>query len=121
MIKTKYIRHVDLLKMESTKMSKDADASMNEELKKWLKETKEEIKTSGKKEDFFRKKPSGMCQICGEKTAKAVCLKCGRSVCKSCYFKIIGVCKKCVPKDIAGKWDGSHPNWEKKLGVEWVD
>jgi len=102
-------------------MFKDYEASMNEELKKWLEETKEEIKTSRKKEDLSKKKPFGMCQICGKKKAEAVCLKCGRSICKSCYFKIISVCKKCVPKDIVGKWDGSNSNWEKKLGVKWVD
>jgi len=102
-------------------MSKDADESMNKELKQWLEESKDKIKTSEKKEGFFRKKPSGMCQICGIKKSEAVCLKCGKSVCKSCYFKIIGVCKKCVPKEVAGKWDGSRTDWEKKLGVKWVD
>lgn len=102
-------------------MSKNTDESMNEELRQWLSETKEEIKTSEKKDDYSKKKPSGMCQICGEKNSESICLKCGKSVCKSCYFKIIGVCKKCVPKDIAGRWDGSHPDWEKKLGVQWVD
>jgi len=39
-------------------------------------------------------------KICGEKTATTVCLKCGKSVCKACHFKIIGVCKKCVPPEI---------------------
>ena len=101
-------------------MAVDNAASMNEELRKWLKESKDAIKISKEKKGKS-KKPSGKCQVCGEKTATAVCLKCDRSVCKSCYFKIIGICKKCVPKDIAGKWDGSHPDWEKQLGVEWVD
>ncbi len=101
-------------------MSADTDISMNEELKKWISETKKDIESSENEEDFSKKKPSGKCEICGEKTAESVCLKCGRSVCKSCYFKIIGICKKCVPRDIAGKWDGSHPDWEKELGVEWV-
>lgn len=101
-------------------MSKNDKVSMNEELLKWIQESKDEIKvTKGKKSKS--KKPSGKCQICGEKTAEFVCLKCARSVCKSCYFKIIGICKKCVPPEIAGKWDGSHPDWEKELGVEWVD
>ena len=94
--------------------------SMNEELRKWLQESKDAIKISKEQKNNL-KKPSGKCQVCGEKTATGVCLKCARSVCKSCYFKIIGICKKCVPKDIASKWDGSHPDWEKQLGVEWVD
>jgi hypothetical protein len=98
-------------------MSTDTTATMNEELKKWIKESKKDIKTAKKKS---KKKPSGMCQICGERNATIVCLKCGRSVCQSCHFKIIGVCKKCVPSEVASKWDGSKPDWEKELGVEWV-
>ncbi len=92
---------------------------MNKELKEWLKESKDKIKKE-KKEDFSNKKPKGMCQICGERKAKAVCIKCGRSVCKSCYFKLISVCKKCVPPEISSKWEGSRPNWEEELGVDWV-
>ena len=49
------------------------------------------------------------------------CIKCNKAVCKSCHFKIIGVCKKCIPPEIAGKWDGSKKDWEEELGVEWVD
>ena len=101
-------------------MSPDESISMNKELRKWIKESKENIKTFDSKKDE-PKVPSGKCQVCGEKKAVAVCLKCGRPVCKSCYFKIIGICKKCVPKEIAGKWDGSVPDWEKELGVEWVE
>lgn len=93
--------------------------SMNEGLREWIKETRGDIQE--KKKDKKTRKPVGKCQICGEKTAVAVCLKCGRNVCKSCYFKIIGVCKKCVPSEIANKWEGSQPDWEKELGVEWVD
>jgi len=95
-------------------------ARMNKELQDWIKESKDKIQ-SGKKEDYSMKKPKGMCHICGENLAEAVCIKCGRSVCKSCYFKLIGVCKKCVPKEISDKWDGSKPDWEEELGVDWVD
>ena len=101
-------------------MTKTTSVSMNEELLKWINQSKDTVKISKSKKSKPKKKPSGKCQICGEKTAEHVCIKCERSVCKSCYFKIIGVCKKCVPKDIASKWDGSHPDWEKELGVEWV-
>jgi hypothetical protein len=92
---------------------------MNEELKQWLKESKGKIKKE-EKVDYSKKKPEGMCEICGERKAKSVCIKCGRSVCKTCYFKLISVCKKCVPNDIAGKWDGSKKDWEEELGVDWV-
>ena len=106
-----------------TARNKD-DVSMNEEFQKWIEETKSANKDAlkhGKKSKTDGKKPKGNCQICGEKTAKFVCLKCGKSVCISCHFKIIGVCKKCIPKDKVEKWEEKHPDWEKELGVDWVD
>jgi hypothetical protein len=101
-------------------MADESKISMNEELRKWMEESKEVIKRSNEKK-CKSKTPKGKCQICGKKTAQAVCLKCDKSVCNSCYFKLIGICKRCVPPEIAGKWDGSKPDWEKQLGVEWVD
>ena len=101
-------------------MSPDKNVSMNKELKKWINESNKNIKNNKTKKDGSNK-PFGTCQICGIKQAEVVCLKCGRPVCKSCYFKIIGICKMCIPKNIAKKWDGSIPDWEKKLGIEWVE
>ena len=97
----------------------NGNPSMNKDLEEWLLKEKEKIKVLKHKEKHD-KKPKGMCQICGEKTAVAICIKCGKSVCKSCHFKLIGVCKKCIPPEIAGKWDGTRADWEKELGVEWV-
>ena len=94
--------------------------SMNKELEDWIRESRDKVETKKKSKKKKSTTPKGNCEICGEKTSKVVCIKCGRSVCKSCYFKIIGVCKKCIPKEVAGKWDGSNPDWEKELGVEWV-
>jgi len=93
---------------------------MNEELQQWIKDTKAKVKKDKNKQKP-NKKPLGMCQICGEKPSQAVCIKCGKNVCKACYFKLISICKKCVQKKVAGKWDGSHPEWEEELGVDWVD
>lgn len=100
-------------------MIDDDKVKMNRELKKWIQESKKQIDNI-KIIEKDSKEPQGKCQICGGKNAIAVCLKCGRSVCKSCYFKIVGICKKCVPHEIASKWDGSQPDWEKQLGVEWI-
>ena len=98
--------------------------SMNEELKQWIKEAEQDIGLPEKIEDSLEKeikKPEGKCEVCGEKNARSICIKCGKSVCASCYFKLIGVCKKCIPKDVVDKWEAKHPDWEKVLGVEWVD
>ena len=98
----------------------DEKVEMNEELQKWIKDSKQKIGDTKEKQIKQKKKPTGNCMICGGKKAEHICLKCEKFVCKSCYFKIIGVCKKCVPPEIAGKWDGSHIDWEKELGVEWI-
>jgi hypothetical protein len=91
---------------------------MNEELIRWMEETTTETPEPKTSKPL---KPSGKCQICGKKDAKSICLKCSRGVCVSCYFKIIGVCQKCVPKELVEKWMEKHPDWEKILGVEWVE
>ncbi len=96
------------------------DESMNKELLEWIEETKQTLKSDNEATTQNEKKLIGTCSICNEKQAKFICLKCGRSVCPSCYYKIIGICKKCVPKETAEKWDGKHPNWGKELGVDWV-
>lgn len=98
-------------------------APMNEDLKKWVKEAEKQgiltqkIKEASDKEE----KELDKCEICGEKTAKSVCIKCSRAVCSSCYFKMIGICKNCVDRETVDKWLEKHPDWEKILGVEWVD
>jgi|YNPBryantNP2012_1023418.scaffolds.fasta_scaffold02180_13 hypothetical protein len=66
-------------------------------------------------------KVKGKCHVCGEKNGKFICIKCGNPVCTDCYFQLMGLCKKCVNKNLAEKWKGEKPDWEKKLGVEWID
>ena len=86
---------------EKKQRLKKDDTLMNEELQEWIKETRDEIKEITKVEKTSKKdekKPIGTCQICCENKAKSVCLKCGKSVCPSCYFNILGICKKCVPE-----------------------
>jgi len=86
---------------------------MNDELKRWIQEYNKQFESIEENKDIVSIKPSGKCQICGENTAEHVCLKCEKFVCKSCYFKIIGICKKCVSSGISNKWDGSCPDLEK--------
>ena len=98
-------------------------APMNEDLRKWIKEAEKEGILTQRIKDVSdeEKKELGKCEICGEKAAKSICIKCNRAVCLSCYFKMIGVCKNCVDKETVDKWLEKHPDWEKILGVEWVD
>ena len=96
------------------------ESSMNQELQDWIKETRQppiEDKSPSESE----RKPEGKCWICKQKDAKFICLKCDQSVCSDCYFKIIGICKQCIPESIVEKWKGKNPDWEKILGVKWVD
>lgn len=111
-------------KTENNKENNSDDSSMNEELKEWLQQEKkdiEEFKKSDQSSESVGDEPKGICEICGDNSAKFNCFKCGQKVCPTCFFNILGVCKKCVPKNIAEKWDGTNPDWEKVLGVEWVD
>jgi len=93
--------------------------------------TAKKQKSITKKKTSSKKKPhpsspsskpvKGTCQICGTKDAKVRCMKCQTPVCNECYFHLISMCKNCVSKPVADKWKKQKPNWEKKLGVEWID
>lgn len=99
-------------------------AAMNKDLEEWVKETDKkdglpkeiERKTTEKKDA-----PQGRCEICDAKDAKEVCIKCGKAVCSSCYFSLVGLCEKCVSKETVEKWKNKHRDWEKVLGVDWID
>ena len=105
--------------MEETTTDK-TNETMNKELQDWINETRNIPQEESDKNET-QKEPEGKCEICGEHDATNVCIKCNRSVCPSCYFKIIGICKKCVPAEISNKWEGKTPDWEQILGVKWVD
>ena len=47
---------------------------MNEELKRWIRESKTKVKSIENNIDKVGKKPSGKCQICGERNAEYVFL-----------------------------------------------
>ena len=108
---------------KNDKINRKNDKIMNEELLEWLKEAKQDIQKFkiNKKLKKDVNKPKGLCHICTKNKAKFSCLKCGKAVCSSCYFNILGICKLCVPKDLVDKWEEKTPNWEKVLNVEWVD
>jgi len=62
-----------------------------------------------------------VCEVCKRNQAKFVCMKCKRKVCSSCYFNILGLCRKCISRDVAERWKGERKDWERVLGIEWVD
>jgi recombinational DNA repair protein (RecF pathway) len=41
----------------------------------------------------------GKCDICGKEAELRRCLVCGREVCPSHYYVLLGVCSKCIKKD----------------------
>ncbi|MCD6512328.1 MAG: zinc finger HIT domain-containing protein [Thermoplasmata archaeon] len=40
-----------------------------------------------------------MCEICGIREAKYRCIRCGRKVCSSDYWTMLGICKLCLPEE----------------------
>ena len=108
--------------LKNTKsIQKNDKNSMNEALKQWLNEEDREDLSKKIKTKLKDKKPHGMCQICGMKNAKAICIKCGRSVCHSHFFNIVGLCEKCVSKETVEEWKKNTTDWKRVLGVDWID
>jgi len=77
---------------------------MNKDLKQWI--------SAEEQSDIFKamhtkskdKKPKGKCDICRVHPAKFLCVKCGNSVCSSCYVTIVGLCQICLSKETIEKW-----------------
>ena len=94
---------------------------MNKELIQWIQESSQIDISSEKIKNSSSEKIEGKCHVCGQKTGKALCVKCGKPVCTAHYFHLVGLCKKCLAKETGEKWKGLKPDWEKTLGVEWID
>ena len=108
-------------KDKSRSLQKDTKVSMNEELRKWLSEEQQATLSKKIKQHSQKKKPQGMCHVCGTNQGKVVCLKCGKSVCNSCYYHLVGLCEKCLSKESVEEWRKKQPNWHQVLGVDWLD
>jgi hypothetical protein len=94
--------------------------TMNEDLKEFI--SAEEQADISKTVDakLKDKKPKGKCNICRVHPAKSVCIKCGNSVCSSCYFTMVGLCQNCLLKETIEKWKNKKTDWKKILDVDWV-
>ena len=101
--------------------SANKSITMNEDLKQWI--SAEEQADISKTVDakLKDKKPKGKCSICRVHPAKSVCIKCGNSVCSSCYFTMVGLCQNCLSKETIEKWKNKKTDWKKILEVDWVD
>ena len=108
-------------KKDSEPIQKAPIPPMNEELEEWIEESHSTETQTLLKQKQKQKKPRGKCHVCGEKSARTVCIKCGKPVCNSCYIHLLNVCEKCVSKGVADRWKGRREDWEKKLDVDWLD
>jgi hypothetical protein len=100
---------------------KSTTITMNKDLKQWVsaEEQADILKTINAR--LKDKKPKGKCDICRVHPAKSVCIKCGNSVCSSCYFTMVGLCQDCLSKETIEKWKNKKTDWKKILDVDWVD
>jgi hypothetical protein len=100
---------------------KNTTITMNKDLKQWVsaKEQADISKTMNAK--LKDRKPKGKCSICRVHPAKSLCIKCGNSVCSSCYFTMVGLCQDCLSKETIEKWKNKKTDWKKILDVDWVD
>ncbi|MFO7676780.1 MAG: hypothetical protein R6V50_00090 [Thermoplasmatota archaeon] len=108
-------------KSTDTKTTNKEKKIMNDDLYQWISQ-EDQAKFQKKISIHLKeKKPHGTCQVCGTKMAKNVCIKCENFVCNTCYFHIVGLCKKCLSQQTAQQWKHSKPDWKNVLGVDWVD
>ncbi len=103
------------------KSQKTTTVTMNKALKQWVSSEEQADILKMVQERLKDKKPKGKCEICRVHPAKSVCIKCGNSVCSSCYFTLVGLCQNCLSKDTIERWKNKKTDWKKILEVDWVD
>jgi hypothetical protein len=94
---------------------------MNRALQQWVSTEDQADITKTVHTKLKDKRPKGKCEICRVHPAKSVCIKCGSSVCSSCYFSMVGLCQNCLSKETIEKWKNKKTDWKKILEVDWVD
>ncbi len=103
------------------KSQKTATVTMNKALRQWVSAEEQADISKTVQEHLKDKKPKGKCEICRLHPARSVCIKCGNSVCSSCYFTMVGLCQNCLSKDTIERWKNKKTDWKKILGVDWID
>jgi hypothetical protein len=94
---------------------------MNKDLEEWISEGEQADISKIMNAKLTDKKPKGKCSICRVHLAKSVCIKCGNSVCSSCFFTMVGLCQSCLSKESIEKWKNKKTDWKQILDVDWVD
>lgn len=103
------------------KSQKTTTVTMNKALRQWVSAEEQADISKTVQERLKDKKPKGKCEICRVHPAKSVCIKCGNSVCSSCYFTLVGLCQNCLSKDTIERWKNKKTDWKKILDLDWVD
>ena len=94
---------------------------MNKDFKQWVSAEEKTDILKAMHTKFKDKKLKGKCDICRVHAAKFLCIKCGNSVCSSCYFTMVGLCQTCLSKATIEKWKNKKTDWKKILEVDWID
>jgi len=109
-------------KITSKKQSrKSITIRMNKDLEQWVPAEEQADISKIMNTKLKDKKPKGKCSICRVHPAKSVCIKCGNSVCSSCFFTMVGLCQNCLSKETIEKWKNKKTDWKQILKVDWVD
>jgi len=109
-------------KITSKKQSrKSITIRMNKDLEQWVPAEEQADISKIMNAKLKDKKPKGKCSICRVHPAKFICIKCGNSVCSSCFFTMVGLCQSCLSKETIEKWKNKKTDWKQILKVDWVD
>jgi len=103
------------------KANKSTTVAMNEDLKQFLSAEEQDNISKTIEAKLKDKKPQGKCSICRLNPSKAVCIRCGSSVCNSCYLTMVGLCQNCLSKETVERWKNKKTDWKSILEVDWVD
>lgn len=91
---------------------------MNEDLKDWISAEEQAAITKTLDTHHKEKKPKGKCTICRIRHAKFVCVKCGNSVCSSCFITLVGLCQECLSQETLDQWKHKKTDWNEIVTTE---
>jgi hypothetical protein len=72
-----------------------ATGNMNEELRAWMAEHGVEMDGTDESDEPV----AGLCELCEIREAVIRCIECGKQVCRSCSWTMLGICKDCLTEE----------------------